>query len=97
MGKTKTQAETGSDDESTPTNTQNLAPIAHPLAGKKLMKKILKTVKKGTDFNLSHISHFLLATKAKHVKRGVKEVVKGLRKGEKGYVLQSQSVRLILL
>jgi H/ACA ribonucleoprotein complex subunit 2 len=29
----------------------------------------------------------LSAAKAKHVKRGVKEVVKGLRKGEKGLVL----------
>ena len=28
-------------------NPANLAPIAHPLAGKKLTKRILKTVKKG--------------------------------------------------
>lgn len=48
-------------------------PFAHPLAPKKLNKKVLKTVKK--------------ALKAKHVKRGVKEVVKGLRKGEKGLVI----------
>ncbi|ODQ67585.1 L30e-like protein [Nadsonia fulvescens var. elongata DSM 6958] len=48
-------------------------PFAIPLAPKKLNKKILKTVKK--------------ASKAKHVKRGVKEVVKSLRKGEKGLVI----------
>ncbi|KAF8003200.1 hypothetical protein OXX80_012135 [Metschnikowia pulcherrima] len=48
-------------------------PFAKPLAPKKLNKKLLKTVKK--------------ASKAKHVKRGVKEVVKALRKGEKGLVV----------
>lgn len=48
-------------------------PFAKPLAPKKTNKKILKTVKK--------------ASKAKHVKRGVKEVVKALRKGEKGLVI----------
>ncbi|CAB9526650.1 ribonucleoprotein complex subunit 2-like protein [Seminavis robusta] len=44
--------------------------IAHPLANKKSTKKLYKLVKKGSS--------------AKHVRRGVKEVVKGLRKGEKG-------------
>lgn len=48
-----------------------LLPFAHPLAPKKMNKKVLKTVKR--------------ASKAKHVKRGVKEVVKALRKGEKGF------------
>ncbi|RKP30902.1 L30e-like protein [Metschnikowia bicuspidata] len=48
-------------------------PFARPLASKKLNKKVLKTIKK--------------ASKAKHVKRGVKEVVKALRKGEKGLVV----------
>ncbi|CCE80186.1 Piso0_003288 [Millerozyma farinosa CBS 7064] len=48
-------------------------PFAKPLAPKKLNKKVLKTVKR--------------ASKAKHVKRGVKEVVKALRKGEKGLVI----------
>lgn len=47
--------------------------FAKPLAPKDLNKKVLKTVKK--------------ASKAKHVKRGVKEVVKSLRKGEKGLVV----------
>lgn len=50
-----------------------ILPFAKPLAPKKVNKKILKTVKK--------------ASKAKHVKRGVKEVVKALRKGEKGLVI----------
>lgn len=48
-------------------------PFAKPLASKKLNKKILKTVKR--------------ASKCKHVKRGVKEVVKALRKGDKGLVI----------
>lgn len=47
--------------------------FAKPLAPKKTNKKVLKTIKK--------------ASKAKHVKRGVKEVVKALRKGEKGLVV----------
>ncbi|TPX71869.1 hypothetical protein SpCBS45565_g00936 [Spizellomyces sp. 'palustris'] len=47
--------------------------IAHPLASKKLTKKVLKTVKK--------------AAKEKQVRRGVKEVVKALRKGAKGVVV----------
>ena len=50
-----------------------ILPFAKPLAPKKVNKKILKTVKK--------------ASKAKHVKRGVKEVVKALRKGDKGLVI----------
>jgi len=45
--------------------------ISTPLANKKLTKKIYKLVKK--------------ACQAKFVKRGVKEVVKALRKGEKGF------------
>ena len=51
-----------------------LIPIASPLANKPLTKKVFKTIKK--------------ASKSRgHVKRGVKEVVKGLRKGEKGVVI----------
>lgn len=44
--------------------------IAQPLAGKKSTKKIHKLVRK--------------ASSAKLIRRGVKEVVKGLRKGESG-------------
>ncbi|KAI8876759.1 L30e-like protein [Backusella circina FSU 941] len=50
-----------------------LSPIAHPLADKKLSKKLYKTVKK--------------ASKVKHIRRGVKEVGKALRKNEKGFVV----------
>jgi len=45
--------------------------IAKPLASRKVTKKLHKLVKK--------------ASQAKCVKRGVKEVVKALRKGEKGF------------
>jgi len=47
-----------------------LSIIANPLAGPKLSKKVLRLTKK--------------AAKEKHVKRGVKEVVKAIRKGQKG-------------
>ena len=47
--------------------------IAKPLASKKTTKKLHKLVKK--------------ASQAKFVKRGVKEVVKALRKGEKGFCI----------
>lgn len=83
---------------------KGLNAIAHPLAPKKLTKKIYKTVKKGRNLFLFpttipfclfrlviraksyHILLYLciLAAKSKHIKRGVKEVVKGLRKGSKG-------------
>lgn len=49
---------------------QHVAPIAFPLATAKLCPKVLKLCKK--------------ATKAKQVKRGVKEVVKAIRKKNKG-------------
>eukprot|EP01040_Poterioochromonas_malhamensis_P006858 gene6858-7394_t len=47
--------------------------IAKPLAPKKTTKKIHKLVKK--------------ASQSKFVRRGVKEVVKALRKGEKGFCI----------
>eukprot|EP01036_Dinobryon_divergens_P024511 gene24511-32968_t len=47
--------------------------IAKPLASKKTTKKLHKLVRK--------------ASKAKIVRRGVKEVVKALRKGEKGFCI----------
>lgn len=47
--------------------------IAKPLASKKTTKKLHKLVRK--------------ASQAKFVKRGVKEVVKALRKGEKGFCI----------
>ncbi|KAJ1909335.1 snoRNA-binding protein [Mycoemilia scoparia] len=75
MGKSskeKRQSSIGLDSEAD-FNPDHLAPIAHPLADKKLTKKVFKTLKK--------------ATKHKHVKRGVKEVIKGIRKGDKGLVI----------
>jgi H/ACA ribonucleoprotein complex subunit 2 len=48
----------------------NISVIAQPLAGAKLTKRLYKLVKR--------------AAKEKSVRRGVKEVVKALRKGEKG-------------
>jgi H/ACA ribonucleoprotein complex subunit 2 len=60
-----------SDDEADGKATPKfVSPIATPLAGKKLTKRLQKVVKK--------------AAGAKVLKRGVKEVVKALRKGEKG-------------
>jgi H/ACA ribonucleoprotein complex subunit 2 len=50
-----------------------ISPIAKPLADEKLAKKVFKTVKK--------------ATKAKLVRRGVKETVKSIRKGHKGIIV----------
>ncbi|XP_073011544.1 H/ACA ribonucleoprotein complex subunit 2-like protein [Typha latifolia] len=47
-----------------------LAPIAKPLAGKKLCKRTLKLVRR--------------ASESKCLKRGVKEVVKSIRRGHKG-------------
>ena len=48
-----------------------LAPIAKPLAQGKLLKRLHKLVSK--------------ATKEKQIRRGVKETVKAIRKGSKGY------------
>ncbi|KAK6121972.1 hypothetical protein DH2020_044288 [Rehmannia glutinosa] len=49
-----------------------LAPIAKPLAGKKLCKRTLKLVRRAAEH--------------KCLKRGVKEVVKSIRRGNKGWV-----------
>merc|ERR1712185_353587 len=57
-----------SDDEETP--EIEVQPFAQPLADSKLSKKLFKCIKK--------------ATKTKQVLRGVKEVVKAVRKGTKG-------------
>ena len=76
MGK-KDKAEKASkaddSDDDAPTKQRLVSPIANPLAGKKLAKKALKTIKK--------------AAKAKMIRRGVKEVVKAIKKGEKGLVI----------
>jgi len=59
-------------------SVEELSPIAHPLAQRKLLKKLNKVVKK--------------ASKARQVKRGVKEVVKGIRKGEKGILVLAADI-----
>ncbi|KAA1133455.1 snoRNA-binding protein [Puccinia graminis f. sp. tritici] len=59
-------------------NLDAMSPIAHPLADKKLSKRVLRTVKKGS--------------KQRRIKRGVKEVVKALRKGEKGLVVMAGDI-----
>lgn len=68
-----TSSDVEMDDFDSPVAQESLAPIAKPLAGKKLHKRILKLVKK--------------ATKEKLVKRGVKEVVKAIKKDGKGVVV----------
>ncbi|KAK4768139.1 hypothetical protein SAY87_003280 [Trapa incisa] len=65
----------GSDSEAERTQKEKkkvlaLAPIAKPLAGKKLCKRTLKLVRKAAEH--------------KCLKRGVKEVVKSIRRGNKG-------------
>ena len=52
--------------------------IAQPLASKKSTKRVHKLVKK--------------ASGVKHIRRGVKEVVKGIRKGDKGLCILAGDV-----
>ncbi|XP_068637802.1 H/ACA ribonucleoprotein complex subunit 2-like protein [Aristolochia californica] len=66
----------GSDSETEKSHKEKkkltaLAPIAKPLAGKKLCKRTLKLVRR--------------ASETKCLKRGVKEVVKSIRRGNKGF------------
>jgi hypothetical protein len=86
--------------------TMYISPIAKPLAGVKLHKKLFKAVRKGESGRLFRsqpacatpsmlvvtnmraclrpVCLPFAATDAKMLKRGVKEVVKALRKGSKG-------------
>lgn len=68
-----------------------LVPFANPLADEKVAKKVLKSVKKGMSIFLSPVdfirpileflvANFLIAAVNKSLKRGVKEVVKAVRK-----------------
>jgi H/ACA ribonucleoprotein complex subunit 2 len=68
-----------------------LVPFAAPLADEKVAKKVLKSVKKGMftfgieDCFCAYANRYLLAAaKNKTLKRGVKEVVKSLRKSPQG-------------
>ncbi|KAH8919643.1 L30e-like protein [Atractiella rhizophila] len=66
------------DGEEKEVDVESLCPIARPLAQKKMCKKVLRTVKK--------------AAKSHHLKRGVKEVVKSLRKSETGLVVLAADI-----
>lgn len=68
--KKKEKRDEGENDDDADAKRQRVSPIAHPLASKKLTKSVLKVVKK--------------ASASKLVRRGVKEVVKALKKNEKG-------------
>jgi H/ACA ribonucleoprotein complex subunit 2 len=59
-------------------NREGRATIAHPYASDKLQKKCFKLVGK--------------ASQAKKIRRGIKEVTKALRKGEKGVVILAANV-----
>ncbi len=106
----------GSDTESEKKKTPvALAPIAKPLAGKKLCKRTLKLVRRGPEsfsfpgsvcaccwfrtilrfFFLQFISFRFAASEAKCLKRGVKEVVKSIRRGQKGCVFSDCAIHLV--
>ncbi|KAM1340568.1 hypothetical protein ACFX15_038670 [Malus domestica] len=65
------EAEKSAQKEREKKKLQALAPVAKPLAGKKLCKRTLKLVRKAAEH--------------KCLKRGVKEVVKSIRRGQKGF------------
>lgn len=72
--------------------TLKLSPMAQPLAGKKLNKKVHKIIKKCACLYIANpVAAFTetcnddhLASRLRQAKRGVKEIVKAIRKGEKG-------------
>ena len=74
MGKADKEAkeDTGKEEMAYEAKAKFCAVIAKPLADEKLCKKVLKLCKK--------------ASKRKQIRRGVKEVVKALRKKQKGSV-----------
>ena len=75
-----------------------LVPFANPLADEKAGKKVLKCVKKGTASLIQESKEYPLtklitvsATKNKSLKRGVKEVVKSLRKSSNAVITTTGS------
>ncbi|KAF4753391.1 snoRNA-binding protein [Perkinsus olseni] len=62
----------------TPSTTLYVSPIADPLMGGKLNARAMKLVKK--------------AATSKNIRRGVPEVLKAIRKGQKGMVLLAADV-----
>jgi H/ACA ribonucleoprotein complex subunit 2 len=81
-----------------------LVPFANPLADDKVAKKVLKSVKKGraSQFRLITDRQLLtdlrpIAAKNKTLKRGVKEVVKSLRKSPQGAVKGAAAPGVVVL
>ncbi|XP_071731529.1 H/ACA ribonucleoprotein complex subunit 2-like protein [Rutidosis leptorrhynchoides] len=70
MGGSDSEGERSAHKEKEKKKLLALSPIAKPLAGKKLSKRTLKLVRKAAEH--------------KCLKRGVKEVVKSIRRGNKG-------------
>lgn len=70
MGKDKAEKAEAGEEVAYDTKVKFCSVIANPLADEKLSKKVLKLCKK--------------ASKRKQIRRGVKEVVKALRKKQKG-------------
>ncbi|KAI3777490.1 hypothetical protein L1987_47290 [Smallanthus sonchifolius] len=70
MGGSDSEGDRSAHKEKEKKKLHALAPIAKPLAGKKLSKRTLKLVRKAAEH--------------KCLKRGVKEVVKSIRRGNKG-------------
>ena len=64
--------------------SSELCPFATPLAEEKLLKRLLKLVTK--------CKKNFLGSSEKKIKRGVKEVVKAIRKGVKGIVVLAADV-----
>ncbi|BGP56815.1 hypothetical protein JCM8202_004413 [Rhodotorula sphaerocarpa] len=76
--KDKKEKKDAADGDDKEVALDQLAEIAKPLAVKKTGKHVLRLVKK--------------ASKSRHLKRGVKEVVKSIRKGEKGIVVLAADI-----
>ena len=70
---------------------QFISPIASPLANEKLEKKLFKVIKYGffqlLHLVLPHLHTSFTDAKQKLLRRGVKEVVKSIRKGKKGFLI----------
>merc|ERR1712080_399028 len=76
--KDKSGAASAAEGDDKEVGLEQLAEIAKPLAVKKTGEHVLRLVKK--------------ASKSRHLKRGVKEVVKSIRKGEKGIVVLAADI-----
>lgn len=91
--KAKRESTGGASDDVAPVKTEYLSPIAKPLADDKLQKKV-RHMNASVPCNRQPVSNVGLcmqvlklvkkAAKRKQVKRGVKEVIKAIRKKTKG-------------